>query len=1353
MKINQAEKARLKELQSYCILDTTFESDFDNITKLIANICETPIATVTLIDLDREWFKSSIGLGDRKNSREFAFCAKAILVEGIFIVPDTLKDPDFSKNPMVTGHPHIRFYAGVPLISPRGYALGALAVKDYKPRQLTALQLDSLKTLADQVMVQLETRRQNHLLNELFEQRDQINQKLTLQSECLEKDQEFLRALLENLSEGIVACDDEGKLSLINQTTRNLHELHEDNISAEKWAEHFNLYQADGETPILLDDIPLYRAYRGEKVFEQELLIAPKNQPNKVVLCNGQPIVSSDGRRLGAVVAMRDITEQKAKEVALAKSEAKLSAIFNQSFFFQGLTDIDGTVVDINDIALSACGYKRDEEIGKKFWETSWWSSDADISSYVQKVFLEAQNGEIICATTDYYIASGERRQTEFVLTPIRSENGKITYLLVSGQDVTERKKSELELARINRALRLLSSSNELLIRTQSEAKLLTDVCELIVTGGGYEMAWVGYSYDDPEKSIKPIANYGDFSHIEKIKLSWSEHVDIGKGPAARTIRTGKAIVIEDVTKDVSFKPWADSAVKNGFRGVICLPLVHNHKVFGLLAMYTKEPIQAVDTEIKSLQELADNLAFGIMNIRTQEDSQRVHAALYKMAASVSASSNDEFFLQLTKNMTEAIGADGGFVAQLIKSEPLKARTLAAVVDGKQIENIEYEVMSSYCRHLLDSETFILSESIGECFNPSQTMMSLGMKDYVGHRLLNSKGEVIGMLFIMLRQIIKHTDIAKSLLKVFAARAGAELDRLKSDRYIRQQASLLDKAQDAIMVRGLDNKVQFWNNGAERLYGWTREEALGASIEDLLYPDDATDFNIAMHKLLIDGEWKGEIEQQSKFSQKLMIDSHWTLVYDDQGQPQSVFAINTNITEQKAAADKIQLLAFYDPLTNLPNRTLLLDRLKQAIISCERNHHYGALLFIDLDNFKALNDTLGHDVGDLLLNEIGKRLRTCVRETDSVARFGGDEFVVMLEDVSHLETEAAILTTKVAEKILQCLNTPYVLGNYEHQSTASVGITLFSNQLDNVNELLKHADLAMYQAKSVGRNTFRFFDPKMQLEISTRVSLETDLRQSLTKRQFSLHYQPQFDDNGSVIGAEALLRWQHPKRGMVSPAVFIPIAEETRMILPIGHWVLETACAKLVNWSMSDETSELVLAVNVSERQFRQPDFVEQVFGVIEHFGTNPTRLKLELTESLFAENVEDIIDKMHKLKQRGVSFSLDDFGTGYSSLSYLKRMPLDQLKIDQSFVRDIMLDPNDASIARTIISLAKSLDLEVIAEGVETEEQRHFLQENGCNLYQGYLFSKPLPSEQFDDFLKNKMINNRSKLSHLNDT
>ena len=1349
MKINRAEQTRLKELQSYGILDTSPESDFDNITKLIVKICGTPIATITLVDKNREWFKSAVGLEERENDRNISFCAQAIFSDDIFIIPDALKDTNFSKNAVVIGYPHIRFYAGVPLVSPRGHVLGTLAVKDYQPRELTSLQIESLKTLADQVMVQLESRRQNLVLEKLSHQNDQINQKLILQSEHLEKEREFLKALLESLSEGIVACDDKGALSLFNHATRELHGMHEEKLAPEHWAENYDLYLADGKTPMPLDQIPLFRAYRGEKVIEEQLVIAPKKHSPRIVMCSGQPILNIDGKKLGAVVAMRDVTEQKTKELALAKSEAKLSAIFNQSYLFQSLMEVDGTVTEINEIALKTCGYQRHEEIGKKFWEISWWNHEPKILVYLQEVFIKGQSGEVVHAATDYYLFDGQCRQIEFVLTPIHDELGKVAYLLASGQDVTERKQSELEMARVNRALRLLSLSNELFTRTKTEAELLHNLCELIVKVGQYEMAWVGYSYDDPEKSIKSIAHSGDFSHLNNIKLSWADNVEVGKGPAGRTIRNGKTVVIADILQEDSFAPWLDSATSHGYRGVICLPLIHDSQVFGLVAMYTKEVIQVVDSEIKLLQELAGNLAFGIMNIRAQEESLRFNSALYKTAASVSAPIGQEFFLELTISMTEAIGANGGFISQLYPPEPLKARTLAAVIDGKQIENLEYEVTTSPCKHLIDSESFVLSESLTECFNPWQAMISLGMTDYVGHQLVNNRGEVIGMMFVMMREKAKKTEIAKSLLKIFAARASAELDRLNSDQHMSEQASLLDKAQDAIMIRGLDNKVRFWNSGAERLYGWTREEAIGSSIETLLYPD-ATDFRIAMDKLLKDGEWSGEIVQQTKFAEKLMVESRWTLVNDDKDQPKSVLTINTNVTERKVAADKIQDLAFYDPLTKLANRTLLLNRLEQALTSCKRNQLYGALLFIDLDNFKSLNDTLGHDVGDLLLKEIGARLKTTMREADSVSRFGGDEFVLMIDNVGATETEAAVLTTKIAEKVLNSLNRPYMLGEYAHYSTASIGITLFSGQEDSVNELLKRADLAMYQAKANGRNTFRFFDPKMQLEITSRVTLESDLRQSMSKHQLSLHYQPQLNDKGRVIGAEALLRWKHPERGMVSPAVFIPVAEETRLIIPIGFWVLETACTKLVSWSMRAETSELTLAVNVSEIQLRQPDFVKQVFSILDHFGADPTKLKLELTESLFAENVEDVIDKMHQLKERGVSFSLDDFGTGYSCLAYLKRMPLDQLKIDQSFVRDILVDENDASIAYTIIGLARSLGLEVIAEGVETEAQRQFLNKSGCYQYQGYLFSKPLPTEHFDEFLINlKLSQVQFKYTH----
>ncbi|MBL0206799.1 MAG: EAL domain-containing protein [Propionivibrio sp.] len=446
-----------------------------------------------------------------------------------------------------------------------------------------------------------------------------------------------------------------------------------------------------------------------------------------------------------------------------------------------------------------------------------------------------------------------------------------------------------------------------------------------------------------------------------------------------------------------------------------------------------------------------------------------------------------------------------------------------------------------------------------------------------------------------------------------------------------------------------------------------------------------------------------------------------------------------DITARKATEEEVRRLAFYDTLTHLPNRRLLVDRLQQAIASSLRIGKQVAVLFIDLDNFKVLNDTLGHGIGDLLLQQVAKRLERCVREGDTVARLGGDEFVVVLKDLSGEVFEGATHAEGIGEKILAELAQPYDLNGHEINSTPSIGITLLADRETTFEELMKRADMAMYQAKGAGRNTLRFFDPQMQAAVAARIALEADLRNGLRLGQLLLYYQPQVDGHGLVTGAEALVRWQHPRRGLVSPAEFIPLAEETGLILSLGASVLTTACQQLTVWSRDPLTENLTLAVNVSARQFRQPDFVEQVSAVLEISGADPKKLKLELTESVLLDNVEEIIVKMNALRACGVSFALDDFGTGYSSLSYLKRLPLNQLKIDQTFVRDVLSDPNDAAIARTIVALAQSLGLSVIAEGVETEAQREFLAASGCHDCQGYLFAAPMPIEQFGEFIGRK--------------
>jgi diguanylate cyclase (GGDEF)-like protein/PAS domain S-box-containing protein len=462
---------------------------------------------------------------------------------------------------------------------------------------------------------------------------------------------------------------------------------------------------------------------------------------------------------------------------------------------------------------------------------------------------------------------------------------------------------------------------------------------------------------------------------------------------------------------------------------------------------------------------------------------------------------------------------------------------------------------------------------------------------------------------------------------------------------------------------------------------------------------------------------------------------------EEEEEEEDLLVVVEDITELKAQAVHIEQLAFYDSLTGLPNRSLLRDRVQRVLTHSTRHKNHGAILFIDLDNFKTLNDTKGHNIGDLLLIEVAKRLQDCVRNSDTVARMGGDEFVVVLEELNEDLRQAVAQAQEIGEKVLASLSRPFNFQGFEHYSSASIGISLFRDNENGMDDVFRHADTAMYQAKNSGRNTLRFFDPDMQASLEARAALEADLRHALSQQQFKLFFQIQVNAANQPIGAEALLRWRHPKRGLVSPLQFIPLAEDTGLILPIGLWVLETACAQIKAWEANPLTCELQLAVNVSARQFHQLDFVEQVREILKKTGANPTRLKIELTESVVLNNINDAVVKMRDLKKVGLSFSMDDFGTGYSSLSYLTQLPLDQLKIDLSFVHNIGIKPTDAVIVQTIISMGNSLGMEVIAEGVETEAQRDFLERNGCHAYQGYLFSKPVSIGEFEGLIRRMPI------------
>ncbi|MDQ2819545.1 MAG: EAL domain-containing protein [Pseudomonadota bacterium] len=594
------------------------------------------------------------------------------------------------------------------------------------------------------------------------------------------------------------------------------------------------------------------------------------------------------------------------------------------------------------------------------------------------------------------------------------------------------------------------------------------------------------------------------------------------------------------------------------------------------------------------------------------------------------------------------------------------------------------------------------------------------------YRILTAAGDV--------RWVWEQGDCLRDAAGRVCALEGfiADITRVKlADTQLLEQASLLDKAHDAIIVIDTTGCVTYWNKGAELLYGWPAADAIGCTVDQLL----GSDLHAAYRACASDGEWIGEVSHQRRDGSVVDSEMRWTrLASDDvdagQGQ-QKILLIGIDISERKANEAKLHKLAFLDALTELPNRSNLLDHLRQVLLQSTRSGKIGALMFCDLDNFKQLNDTRGHAAGDELLRAVAQRLLHAVRAVDQVARLGGDEFVVLIEPGNDTYEAAAHQAEAVARKILASLAPSFHLANCVHELSASIGITLYSGAQNTVESTLQQADVAMYVAKKSGGSGYRFFDPGMHTALNERIELENALREAIAKQQFVLHYQPQLDATGRVTGAEALIRWRRDGINLLLPDGFIKTAEETGLIVDIGNWVLSTACAQLARWQDQAATRNLTVSVNVSARQFFETNFVARAMQTILASGADPSKLKLELTKSLLVADIGNTAAKMLDLKTLGLQFSLDDFGTGYSSLTYLRKLPLDQLKIDHSFMKDVLTNTNDASVVRSIIALGGSLGLQVVAEGVETLGQRDFLSAAGCFMYQGFLYQHAIPGDE----------------------
>jgi len=707
---------------------------------------------------------------------------------------------------------------------------------------------------------------------------------------------------------------------------------------------------------------------------------------------------------------------------------------------------------------------------------------------------------------------------------------------------------------------------------------------------------------------------------------------------------------------------------------------------------------------------------------------KRIHAGL------------EERFIMLVRDVTARKQAE----ARLEHSLSILGATLNSTDDGllvvgndRRIEryNDRFVEMWNVPRWIVDQtdDHPLLDHVAGQLEDPEsfvRRVLELFDSDRTSVDILHLKDGRIFERYTQPRPVVGH-----SAGRVWRFRDITVQVRIEDE--LRLAAAAFD-SQEPMLITDARGVILRVNHAFTQSTGYSAAEAVGQTPRLLRSGRHDKAFYDAMWQSIhATGGWQGEIWDRRKNGE---IYPKWltiSAVRDDTGTVTHYIGAHIDISERKRSEQKIEHLAFVDQLTGVSNRVLLLDRLRQTVATAARTGNHGALLFIDLDHFKTLNDTLGHALGDQLLKKVAKRLTQCVREGDTVARLGGDEFVVVLTGLGQAKAHAAAGAETVAEKIHDALNRTFSLDGVVHHSTASIGITLFGAQHAPAEELMMQADMAMYKSKNGGRNTWNFFDPRMESAMKQQATLQSDLRKAVDRQEFQLHYQVQVAGDGRVGGVEALVRWQHPLRGTVSPAEFIPAAEESGIIVPLGNWVMNTACAQLAAWASRTETAQLSMAVNVSAHQFRQSDFVDRVMQALDSSGADPRRLKIELTESLLVHNVEDIIAKMRALKAVGVGFSLDDFGTGYSSLSYLKRMPLDQLKIDRSFVRDILTDANDAAIAGTVVALARSMGLAVIAEGVETAAQRDALARLGCHAYQGYLYGRPLPIDQLEALLQ----------------
>jgi len=892
---------------------------------------------------------------------------------------------------------------------------------------------------------------------------------------------------------------------------------------------------------------------------------------------------------------------------------------------------------------------------------------------------------------------------------------------------------------RLTRRYNALSQCNKAIVRCKNEQELFSQICRNVAVLGRLKMVQI-YLMDAQGKQLRPVASSDSGKdYLQRLLISVASDDPYGRDTSGRAFRENRPVWCQDFQHDSATAPWHESAIQFGWKAAAALPLHRNGVVIGTLSLYADE-VNAFDDDLRSLlMEISTDIDFGLKRFELQAErrhSQQMEALQVFLLERLSNRMPLQELLVDVVHKLEAI-FPGSLCSILLLDHDGRHLSLGVAPSQPDLNNPaidDLQIVAGRDRPAVLADTGTIAEGCVDrpCWAAFKSLADMaGLGACLSIPIISAGNKALGAFVLYTRQQSLPGRLAIQLLEMAQRFVAIAIERHEADASLRKLKQAVEQSPNAIFITNLDGNLEYANAAAIKNSGYSLDEIIGKNprLHQSGKTPRATYADMWAH--LIRGEsWQGEFINKHKEGREYINLVRISPVREADGRITHYLAIEEDITEKKHNKERIHHLAHFDALTGLPNRTLLEERANYALSLAKRSQDSLAVMFLDLDHFKNINDSLGHSVGDALLIELSHRLRMVLREDDTIARLGGDEFVLLLYATTPRGAKM------VAQKLQDAVTQPYKIGQYDLNVTASIGIAIYPDDGGDLEALSRSADAAMYRAKREGRNGYRFFTQEMQERSERHLELLNALCYALEREQLQLHYQPQVSLlDGHIIGAEALLRWQHPALGAISPAEFIPIAEESGLILPIGEWVLRTAVHQAKTWHDSG-LGPLVMAVNLSTVQFRHADLPDLVMRILDEAGLAPQYLELELTEGVAMHDPKGAIAVMDRLHERGVRMAIDDFGTGYSSLNYLKKFKVHKLKIDQSFVRDISADAEDKAIVGAIIGMAKSLGLQTIAEGVETTAQLAFLREQGCNEVQGYYCSKPLPVLEFEAFL-----------------